>query len=92
MMTRTMTYIAAAFAVSALPAMAEVIPLVPTDGTLDGPYVDAPKQASFSDAPLTQADIAVLADLDGNPDVFSASENEMITLLTEILITQPIDN
>ena len=71
-------------ALFASPAMAEIVPMdfSPLD---DGPWIELPEGAAFNTAPLTYDDIIAMADLDGDPDVISAKEREMIALLSQVL-------
>ncbi len=71
-------------ALIASPAMAEIVPMdfSPLD---DGPWIELPEGAAFNTAPPTYDDIISMADLDGDPDVISAKEREMIALLSQVL-------
>ena len=76
-------------ALVASPAMAEVVPM--DFATMDdGPWVDAPEEATFAAAPTTYDDIVAMADLDGDPTIISAEEREMIALLVQVLGATPI--
>ncbi len=78
-------------ALLATPAMAEIVPMdfSPMD---DGPWIELPEGAAFDTAPPTYDDIIAMSDLDGNPDVITAKEHEMITLLSQVLGASPITN
>lgn len=56
----------------------------------DGPWIAVPVGMTF-DAQMSPADeIKAMADLDGNPDITTAKELEMIALLTQLLGAEPI--
>ena len=83
--------LAALLALSAAPALAQNGPFVPLpDNAADGPWVALEDGQQVFDGPLTEADLVKLADLDGDPSVVSAEEQEMIDVLREVLMTAPV--
>lgn len=91
-MTHRILPLIAALAAFAPPAMAEVVPLLPTFATDGGPWVDVPENAAFDTAPLSYDDIEALANLDDDPAVTTAQEQEMIAMLLQVLGASPITN
>ena len=73
----------------ASPAVAEVVPLSQFAAD-DGPWIEVAEDATFTAEPTSYADIVAMADLDGNPDVLTAKEQEMIAVLTQVLGATPI--
>ena len=55
----------------------------------DGPWIAIPAGAPVDIAPLSDAAIAALADLDGDPAITTAQEHAMIAVLRQVLGLPP---
>ncbi|WP_143058015.1 hypothetical protein [Loktanella fryxellensis] len=69
--------------------------LTTPDVVLDGDWMQVPDDVQVSNGamvpgPPSHADIVAMADLDGNPDIITAQEREMIAVLNQLLGGQPI--
>ena len=73
---------------AALPAQAEVLAVIPSDPT-DGPYLDASLFDGDFEAPMSEAQLAALTDLDGDPATLNADEARMHDLLSQTLTVTP---
>jgi hypothetical protein len=56
----------------------------------DGPWIDLPEGVVINAAAPTLADIRLMADLDGDPSITTPKEAQMIAILSDVLLGQPI--
>ena len=76
--------------VAASAARAEEVPTFAEVMHQDGPYIDIPAGVEVPTGPPSVEDLLALADLDGDPNVITDQEAEMLTLLIQVMIGTPL--